>query len=85
MSRIAYNDENLRKIREAAEELRGSCKSLDDVLQAHFEDDSLGITDFDIELLRELDSITMECQGCNWWCEPHELNEDQVCEDCSDE
>jgi hypothetical protein len=81
---IEYNEDNLAKIREVAEDLRGTCTSLDDALQAVFGEE-VSVIDFDIALLRELDDITMECQGCNWWCETHELDENQFCDDCRDD
>lgn len=79
---IPYNDETVAKVREVAETIQGTCRGLDDVVQEVFGDPDLTATELDIELLRELDSITMECEGCNWWCEPHELDEEQVCDDC---
>jgi len=26
----------------------------------------------------------VRCEGCGWWCECHEMNEDDFCEDCRD-
>jgi len=82
---IPHTPENSEKIRQLAEKLCGTCnRSLDDAVQEVFGDESIdAVTDIDIELLRELDDITMECQGCNWWCETSELNEDELCEDCA--
>lgn len=79
---IPLNDDNLAKMREVAGTIQGTCKSLDSVLQEVFGDEDLTAVDFAIELLQELDSITMECESCNWWFETGELDDDQVCPDC---
>lgn len=31
-----------------------------------------------------VDSVVGRCEVCSWWVEAHELNEDQICEDCAD-
>lgn len=80
---IEYNEDNRAKMREVAEDLRGTCKSLDDALQAMFGED-VSAVDIDIKLLRELDEITMECEGCSWWFEADELDDNQQCIDCRD-
>jgi hypothetical protein len=83
MTAILHNQANCNKIRQVAEIICGTCnRSLDDVLQEVFGDESIDMMDLDIELLRELDDITQECQGCNWWCETSELDDNQLCEDC---
>lgn len=81
MSRFEFNDENKTKIIAVAEYLQGTCKSLEDGLETQF-GEGADLVDFDIELLRTLDDITMNCEGCNWWCETSELDDDQVCSDC---
>ncbi len=66
---------------EVAEDLRGTCQSLNNVLEER------GI-DFDsipIALLETLDAEVMECQVCGWWHESCELNDDQICKDCEDD
>jgi len=36
------------------------------------------------EGLAELvDDMVMECGFCGWWVDPNELDEDQMCADCS--
>jgi len=82
MPTIPHNEANSQTMREVAEEITGTCKSLDDVLQEKFKDEGLTATDFDITLLGELDDMVMECQECNWWCETHDLDDDQICGDC---
>lgn len=81
MSKIEFNDANKAKIVAVAEFLQGTSKSLEDGLESEF-GEGADVTDFDIELLRTLDDITMQCECCNWWCETSELDDDQVCDDC---
>lgn len=81
MSAFPYNDENKAKMTLVAEHLQGSCRSLEDGLETQFGENA-SVDDFDIELLRHLDDITMCCEGCQWWCETHELNDNQQCGDC---
>lgn len=63
-----------------AEELMGTCQCLDTVLG----ENGFDIDDVPIELLSLLDEQVMVCETCGWWCEPCELNEEQVCEDCKE-
>lgn len=79
---IPFTPGNKAKMDKVAENLRGTCKSLDEYLGDEF-GEGVDIMEFDIELLRHLDDQVMECQGCGWWCETHELNEDQLCDDCA--
>lgn len=78
---IPYTQENVVKMREVAEYLRGTCKSLEDGLQTEFGEDADAM-DFDIELLRELDDAVMNCESCNWWVETGEIDDDGNCTDC---
>lgn len=83
MPLIPYTSENRDKIMAVAERLMGTCKNLDDVVQDVFEDEGLDATsDIDIKLLYELDETVMLCESCGWWCEPVELDDEQICEDC---
>ncbi len=69
------------KMSEIAEELRGTCASLDTALKNH------GL-DFDSTPRRFLDMLdeeVMDCQQCGWWHESHELNDDQICNDCKED
>ena len=81
---IPFNADNQAKIIKVAEAIMGTCKNLDDFIEDEFGE---GITagDLDIELLRTLDDITMECQGCGWWCESGDLDDEQVCSDCNED
>lgn len=55
-----------------AEELIGSSRLLTD--------DEKAVVDSDPE---QFDELCMKCEVCDWWCEPSELDEDQVCEGCN--
>lgn len=79
---IEYNEENLARMLNAADTLLGTCKCLEDVLESEFGEEGADLLNFDTELLRELDDATMMCEACNWWCEPGELDDDQICNDC---
>lgn len=83
--KIEFNDENKGRIVKVAENLRGTCQSLDDALQAEFGEDT-DISDIAIELLQELDDIVMLCEACGWWCEVSEMSEQdvQICVDCEE-
>lgn len=81
---LTYNEENRAKVQAIGEALLGTCESADTVAQRIFQDEGLSLTDLDITLLEELDDITMQCECCGWWCEPGELNDNQVCNDCED-
>lgn len=83
---IPFNEENRLKMLLVAEDLQGTCQRLEDALTRQFGDDSgddVDTTDIGIELLRVLDDQVMECEGCQWWCETSDLNDDQVCSDCA--
>lgn len=75
---IELTDENKAKIAEMAERLEGTCNSLNDELNSTFGDEDLST-----DAALYLDSLVMECEQCNWWCEPSELNDDQICADCA--
>jgi hypothetical protein len=67
-------------MQEIAEELRGTCGTLDAALEERgFELDSLPP-----EMLRELDEAVMLCETCGWWCDSHELNDDNNCNECGE-
>lgn len=78
------NAENREKMDRVAEFLLGTCMSVDDGLQKIFGED-VELTDFETSLLEYLDEQTMCCEQCGWWCESHELNDDQVCRECAPE
>lgn len=60
-----------------AEELQGTCNTLDDALEGH----SLTEDDMSKENHADLAEITQLCETCGWWCEPCEMEEGE-CEDC---
>lgn len=64
-----------------AEELRGTCKTLECVLE---ENDAEGLEN-SMEFCAQLDDIVFCCESCGWWCETSEMgNEQQVCFDCEE-
>lgn len=82
---ITYNDENRAKIISVAERLLGSSTSVDDALQAEFDNDDLTVVDFDHELLLVLDDHVTECERCGFWGETGGFNDNCECEDCQAE
>jgi hypothetical protein len=68
-------------MREIAEELQGTCGTLDAALEVH----GIDIDSVPVKLLQEIDEITIECPDCGWWCESSEMNEEGVCKDCSED
>lgn len=80
---FAYNDENKTKMLQVAQYLRGTPHSLEEGLETYFGEEGADSVVFDIKLLNELDDITMVCEGCGWWCETSELDENQLCDNCT--
>lgn len=74
-----------KTVAEIAEELRGSCDSLQNVFERH---DMEGMDD-DAQFCAELDSLVFCCEQCNWWHEQSEMADDVrgdwICEDCARE
>ena len=68
------------KMQEIAEELQGTCKDLDTVLEEH----GIDVNSIPQERFQDLDEITEQCEACGWWCEPFEM-ECGICGDCRDE
>lgn len=58
-------------------ELQGTCKSLHEVLTEDEEHDQAMLNGID-------DEISL-CDGCHWWCENAEMDDDNLCEDCKEE
>ena len=79
---IPFNDENKAKITQVAEDLRGTCKSLDEAFQVEFGED-VDPMNASIELLRHLDDQVMLCDCCGWWVETSDINDAGVCIDCA--
>lgn len=55
-------------------QLLGTCKSLNELLT----DDEMN----DPTLLADIDAEIWLCEGCHWWVEVSETDEDGYCEDC---
>jgi len=62
---------------EVGNELLGSCGAIGD--HATDEEQNNG------EFCAELEEVTQQCDTCGWWCEPGEMNDTGVCEDCAEE
>ena len=60
-------------------DLLGTCGSLDDKLEELGHD----IGTYPFEGLVHIDSHITCCEECNWWVETCDLNEEDVCNDCS--
>lgn len=57
-----------------ADKLLGTCdQKPDDLLYA------------DADLAEAFDALVRECEGCNWWVETHEVDDEGLCEDCQDD
>ncbi len=69
------------KMSEIAEELRGTCKTLDEVLEGH----GLDYNCVPVEMLDTLDEDVMLCDWCGWWVESSEIDDDSVCKECKED
>jgi hypothetical protein len=75
-------DDQARELgRKVGEALLGTC----DYPEAYLErqDMDLGLLD-NMAFCLALDDVAMCCQGCGWYVEPGELDEDDCCEQCSE-
>lgn len=63
------------RVKEIADRLRGTTG-----YNGHIDD----IEDLTTEECKELDSMVFCCEGCNWWCDAEECNEDDgwFCNEC---
>lgn len=68
------------QIAEVAEDLRGTCQSLEEVLKAH---GLPGQDRLSMMSLGAIDDIVLNCEECGWWEEAELVNEDGICNDCS--
>lgn len=64
--------DKFEEARKLADRLRGTCENyeLDHPLYN------------DLEFCQELDEIVRRCEGCDWWVDAHELDENEECGDC---
>lgn len=59
--------------RKLAEELLGTCDDLpEEILD-------------DPDICAMLDNQVRQCDTCGWWVETHEINDDEVCDQCWEE
>lgn len=68
------------QINTLADNLLGTCSSIDDHLP-----NGLTFDDLDVEDCELLDDKVVQCADCGWWCEMSEINEDGQCGDCEGE
>jgi len=76
---MAVTRENMLAV---ADDLQGTCKSLDAVLS---EDYGVDLSDVPADMLAVLDEQVQLCETCGWWGEPCDFNEDGECTECSPE
>jgi len=69
------------KLFEVAADLQGTAQDLDKVLGDH----GLTFEGLSVQEALQLDSIVLLCDGCGWWCEADEMDEEGFCEDCRDD
>lgn len=63
-------------------DLNGTCKSMDQMLDDY--EISFANIDEEIEFMRRIDDEIFLCDCCSWWCEISEMEDDQICTDCSE-
>lgn len=68
-------------IKTIAEELQGTCGTLDHKLGEY----GINIDSVPQRILESLDEEVMLCEACGWWCDPHEIDGDGNCNDCSED
>lgn len=72
-----------RTAEQIADELQGTCTSLQAVLERHEMEGAENDQDF----CYRLDSLVFECLQCSWWCEVSEMTDDPdydwCCDDCA--
>lgn len=61
-----------KKIEDLADRLIGSCESLD-------------LDDLTMDEAFELDDLARCCEGCGWWVEAFEIDDNGNCTDCVEE
>jgi hypothetical protein len=66
------SQENKNRI---ADDLLGTCSSGDSLAE------EFGVDVLEIQVAAE-ECEVIRCEGCSWWCELHEMNENNECEDC---
>lgn len=72
-----------RTAEQIADEIRGTCEGLHNVLERH----EMEGAENDQSFCDKLDSLVFECRECNWWCEISEMSDnpdhDWTCTDCN--
>lgn len=75
-------DENRIKMQAVADVLDGTCFSVEEGLEAVFGPD-VGLDDFALPLLEQLDATVLPCEDCGWWCPVTDLDDAGFCNTCS--
>ena len=74
-----------KSVAEIAEQLCGTCDSLQNILERNDMDGA----DNNAGFCAELDSLVFCCEDCNWWHEQSEMaadvRGDWICEECKEE
>lgn len=75
----------MKTVDQIADELRGTCMSLQEVLERNDMDGE----DNNLDFCHALDALVFCCETCNWWYEQHEMADDVrgrwICEECWEE
>ncbi len=83
-------EEHKAKVLKFAESLIGTAEgtSNDAMIENAGLPDGWDLFEEPMETLRAFDDITLQCSGCGWWFESHEINTDTgdaFCDDCSED
>lgn len=70
----------LEQVKVIAEELRGTCGTLDDKLEQH----GIDFNCVPADMLDALDEEVMCCDWCGWWVESSEIDDDCTCKECKE-
>ncbi len=69
------------EIEEFIEQLRGTCKTIFELLP-----EGMGEEDLTKEDLQAIDEEIFRCESCSWWCDKTDESEDgENCTDCNPE
>lgn len=70
------------QVAQVVQELNGTCETenLGDILGVEYED--MQITNLDQESIAAITQQIERCDGCSWWMDRNELDDDLMCSDC---
>lgn len=75
-----------RELYKLAEEITGTCRSLDEVMEDY--DELADMEEDEVELWLELNTDVKLCNQCGWWsddCEETEDGDGPYCQQCQEE